>query len=67
MSLYLLLTLRQDVGSLELRVFLMGFLFPLDYLIESFALKFVQKKQFSELLISPIHLDVMEAFYRKIF
>lgn len=27
--------------------FLMGFLFPLDYLFESFALKFVQKKAVS--------------------
>lgn len=27
--------------------FLMGFLFPLDYLIESFALKFVQKEAVS--------------------
>lgn len=48
--------------------FLIGFLFPLDYLIEYFALKFVQKKkQFPDVPISVIYLDVLETSYRKIF
>lgn len=47
--------------------FLMGFLFPLDYLIESFALKFVQKEAVSRSAIFLIHLDLLETSYRKIF